>query len=772
MPKNLVIVESPAKAKTIEKYLGSDYKVLSSMGHIRDLPKSGIGVDIEHNFEPEYEISPDKTKTVAELKRAAKGNTVWLATDEDREGEAISWHLCNALGLNDKTTKRIVFHEITREAITEAVKNPRVIDLNLVDAQQARRVLDRLVGYELSPVLWKKIRTGLSAGRVQSVAVRLIVEREREIEAFEQKSDYKITAEFKTKKGEILKAELNTRLADQKSAEAWLKKVADQEFTVADITKKPSKRSPAAPFTTSTLQQAASSRLGYSVRQTMVLAQKLYEAGHITYMRTDSVNLSNQALTQAKQVIEKDFGPEYYQSRVYKSRTANAQEAHEAIRPTNFALDKAGADTAQAKLYQLIRARAMGSQMSDAKLEKTEITINTKAVKEHFIAKGEIVVFAGFLRAYPKSTGQDDTILPDISSGDQLQTQQILATQTYARPPARYNEASLVRELEKRGIGRPSTYAPTISTIQTREYVTKSEGMEKTRPVTELALTNKKITTEQRDEGYDTDANRLRPTDTGTVVTDFLLKYFTDIMDYNFTADVEAEFDQIAAGKQEWHKMIKSFYGPFHKLIAGSEDITRHEASQGRVLGKDPKSGKPVIARLGRYGAMLQIGEATDEQKPKFAPMPAGRKINDVTLEEALEMFKLPRVVGKTSEGEEITANIGRFGPYVKVGDSFVSIKDGDPFSIKETEARELIVAKRKADAAKLIQDFEIEKIQVLNGRYGPYVTDGSTNAKVPKDQDPKKLSLKQCQELLEQARQNPGRGRRFAPRANKKTSK
>jgi len=772
MPKNLVIVESPAKAKTIEKYLGADYQVLSSMGHIRDLPKSGIGIDIAHNFAPEYEISPDKTKTVNELKRAAKGKTVWLATDEDREGEAISWHLCSALGIDPKTTKRIVFHEITKPAITEAVKSPRTVDLNMVDAQQARRVLDRLVGYELSPVLWKKIKTGLSAGRVQSVAVRLIVEREREIEQFAEKSDYKVTAEFSSNSGEVLKAELNTRFPDSKTAESWLKKVIGKDFVLQSVEKKPGKRSPAAPFTTSTLQQAASTRLGFSVRQTMVLAQKLYEAGHITYMRTDSVSLSDQALKQARQVIESEFGKDFYLARHYKNKSANAQEAHEAIRPTNFAVAKCGNEPAQIKLYQLIRARALGSQMADAKLEKTEMIITTDYTTEKFIAKGEVIVFAGFLQAYPNSTGRDDSILPDLKSGDQLKTNTIVATQTYARPLARYTEASLVRELEKRGIGRPSTYAPTISTIQTREYVTKSEDMEKQREVTILTLQSGKVTVENTTENYDTDRNRLRPTDTGTVVTDFLVKYFAEILDYDFTAKVEAEFDDIAKGEEKWQTMIADFYKPFHKLIEGSEEISRHEASQGRILGKDPKSGKPVIARLGRYGAMLQIGQAEDEEKPKFAPMPSGRKIGDVTLEEALTMFKLPRVVGKTAESEEITANIGRFGPYVKVGDSYVSIKDEDPFSIDETTARKLIVAKRKADAEKIIQNFETEKIQVLNGRFGPYVTDGTTNAKVPKDQDPKKLKLKDCQAMLEEARNKPTKGRRFAPKGTKKATK
>ncbi len=749
MPKNLVIVESPAKAKTIERYLGSDFEVLSSMGHIRDLPKSGIGIDIEHKFKPEYEISPDKTKVVSALRKAAKGKQVWLATDEDREGEAISWHLCNALKLDPKSTKRIVFHEITKSAIENAVKEPRTVNLNLVDAQQARRVLDRLVGYELSPVLWKKIRTGLSAGRVQSVAVRLIVEREREIEKFEQKSDYKVIAEFKNSAGAVVKAELETRFADENAANKFLQSIIGKDFAVTGVEQKPAKKSPAPPFTTSTLQQAASSRLGYSVKQTMVLAQRLYESGHITYMRTDSVNLADQALNQAKNVIESDFGANYYHKRLYKAKTANAQEAHEAIRPTDLSKLEAGEDPKQQKLYKLIRARALASQMSDAAIERTTVTIHADKVEHDFIAKGEVVSFDGFLKAYARANQKDPDLLPDLKEGEKLTHHNVVATQTYARPPARYTEASLVKKLEAEGIGRPSTYAPTISTIQAREYVQKTDNLTKERPVAMLSLANNKVEKSEDTEQYDTDRNRLMPTDTGSIVTDFLLKHFTEIMDYKFTAGVEDQFDIIAQGKEKWEKMIADFYQPFHKLVVASEDVSRQEANQGRVLGKDPKSGKPVIARLGRFGAMIQIGEAEDEEKPKFAPMPEGKKIGDVTLQEALKMFQLPRVVGKSVKGDEIVAQIGRFGPYLKVGDQNISLKEYDPFQVTEAEARKLLADHQKVLDERVIADFTESKIQVLNGRYGPYITNGEVNARIPKGIEPKKITEKEAMKLI-----------------------
>lgn len=751
MSKNLVIVESPAKAKTIEKYLGSEFKVLSSMGHVRDLPQKGGGlaIDVKKKFAPTYEVSADKTKVVSELKRAAKGKEVWLATDEDREGEAISWHLCSVLKLDPKTTKRITFHEITKPAIEEAVKNPRHIDLDLVDAQQARRILDRLVGYELSPVLWKKIQAGLSAGRVQSVAVRLIVDKEREIEKFDQKSDYKIIGIFKSAKGDELKAELNKRLKDLKTSEEFLKSLSSSDFSVDAVSKKPAKKSPAPPFTTSTLQQAASSRLGYSVKQTMVLAQKLYEEGHISYMRTDSVNLSKTALNQIKKEVTKEFGQDYYKERFYKSKSSNAQEAHEAIRPTDFSNKEAGNDPKQVKLYKLIWSRAMASQMSEAQIEKTEISIKTKDASEEFVAKGEVIVFEGFLKAYQSAKQADPNILPELTKGDKLTSELITATETYSRPPARYSEASLVKKLEAEGIGRPSTYAPTISVIQARGYVEKSDGEGKVRNINILELKKGKIAQTEQEENYDTDRSRLIPTDTGTVVTDFLVKYFNEILDYQFTAKVEKQFDEIAEGNEKWEEMIADFYKPFHKLVDKSEDISREEANQSRKLGIDPKSKKPVIARLGRYGAMIQIGEAEDEEKPQFAPMPEGRKISTVSLEEALKMFELPRVVGKSPKGIEIIAQIGRFGPYLKVGSINVSLKGEDPFTISENKANELLKEHQKMLDSRVIANYEAEGIQVLNGRFGPYVTDGQVNAKVPKGVEPKKLTLKDCQKIL-----------------------
>lgn len=747
MAKHLLIVESPAKAKTIEKYLGSDYQVLSSYGHIRDLPKSGVNIDIEHNFEPTYEITADKTKTVNALKRAVKGKEVLLATDEDREGEAISWHLCEALKLDPKTTKRIVFHEITKDALLSAVNNPRNVDINLVNAQQARRVLDRLVGYELSPVIWKKIGPGLSAGRVQSVAVRIIVEREREIEAFNATATYKVTAEFDLGKDGVLPAELKDRIKTRDEAMEFLESLKTAEFSISSLEKKAGKKSPAPPFTTSTLQQAASSQMGFSVRQTMVLAQKLYEAGKITYMRTDSLNLSQTAITQASKVITSQYGDEYLKTRHFKTKSAGAQEAHEAIRPTDFSQEQGSDDPGQQKLYRLIRARAMASQMSEAKIEKTVVTIKADGLDRVFVAKGEIVIFDGFLKIYGKMI--EDTILPPLSEGQKLKHNHVTARATFDRPPARYTEASLVKKLEAEGIGRPSTYAPTISTIQSREYVEKASREGEPRDVDVLTLAKNQIAETTEQENYGVEKNKLFPTDTGKIVSDFLVKYFPSIVDYKFTAKVEEEFDKIADGREKWNTMIADFYKPFHKLVEESEGISRQEASQGRELGKDPKSGKPVIARLGRYGAMIQIGQAEDEEKPKFAPMPVGRKLDSVTLEEALEMFKLPRTLGETSDGQEITTNLGRFGPYVKFGSTFVSIKGEDPFTITHEKALEFIAIKQKADSEKIIQDFSEAKVQILNGRYGPYASDSKTNAKIPKDQDPKKITLEEAKQLL-----------------------
>ncbi len=761
MPKNLVIVESPAKAKTIEKYLGGDFEVLSSMGHIRDLPKSGIGIDLQHGFRPEYAISADKTKIVSALKKAAKGKDVWLATDEDREGEAISWHLCSVLKLDPTSTKRITFHEITKPAIEESIKSPRTVNLNVVDAQQARRVLDRLVGYELSPVLWRKIQTGLSAGRVQSVAVRLIVDKEREIEGFEQNSSYKITTLFTSPSDDKLKAELSTRIKGSDATEKFLRTLIGSSYAVSDVTMKPAKKSPAPPFTTSTLQQAASSRLGYSVKQTMVLAQRLYESGHISYMRTDSVNLSQSALGQSEKQIKSAFGSQYHQKRSYKVKNSSAQEAHEAIRPTEFGTLSAGGDPSQTKLYKLIWSRAVASQMTDAQIEKTQITISASGITESFIAKGEVVVFAGFLKAYQSASQAVPDILPKLEAGEALTPGEILATETFSRPPARYSEASLVKKLEAEGIGRPSTYAPTISTIQARGYVEKSQSDGRTRTIEVFSLNGDKLDKSKQVEKFDTDKSRLLPTDTGTVVTDFLVKYFKEILDPQFTAKVEKRFDAIAEGKEKWNEMIADFYKPFHKLIESSAGIARSEANQSRKLGTDPKSNKPIIARLGRFGAMIQIGEVEDEEKPKFAPMPEGRKISDVTLEEALKMFELPRVVGKTPNQLEIIAAIGRFGPYLKVGTMNVALKGEDPFLVTEQKANELVAEHQKTLDERIIADFTKEGIQVLNGRFGPYITDGKINAKIPKNSDPKKLSLDECQKLLaDKMIKPPKRGR------------
>jgi DNA topoisomerase-1 len=748
MAKNLVIVESPAKAKTIEKYLGKDFTVKSSFGHIRDLPKKGLNIDIEHDFEPTYAIALDKKKVVSELKTAAKGAEVWLASDEDREGEAIAWHLSEALGLDAKKTKRIVFHEITKSAIENAVKNPRTIDKNLVDAQQARRILDRLVGYELSPVLWKKVRPGLSAGRVQSVAVRLIVDRERDIKAFEPETKFKVTAQFSVEKAD-LPAELNTRFETIEETRQFLEANKGAKYTVQSIEQSPGTRSPGAPFTTSTLQQEASRRLGYGVKQTMTLAQRLYEAGLITYMRTDSTTLSGFAIKAAEEQIVSAYGKQYHQVRQFKTKNESAQEAHEAIRPTNFATLSAGADAQQTKLYELIWRRAIASQMSAASIDKTEIKIAISTRKETFSAKGEVLKFDGFLKVY--GGGKDDVILPPVKEGQSLTAQIISAAQVFSRPPARYSEASLVKALEENGIGRPSTYAPTISTIQAREYVIKAdlEGVE--REVQTLELKDGAITEETRKETTGADRNKLLPTALADVTTDFLVKNFPSVVDYDFTARVEEDFDHVAEGKGTWVQMIKDFYKNFHPLIEKSDDISREESTQTRHLGADPKSGKPIMARYGRYGPMLQRGETESEEKPDFAPMPDGAGIETVTLEQALEMFKLPRTVGQTEDGQDIKANIGRFGPYIQVGKLFVSIKPHDPMKITEEEARELYAEKLEKEKNKYIQTFK-SGIQIVNGPYGPYVTDGKKNARIPKATDPVKMTEAEAKELIAKA--------------------
>lgn len=758
MAKNLVIVESPAKAKTLAQYLGKDYATQSTFGHIRDLPKGELGVDIKKHFEPTYQIGPDKKKVVDDLKKAAKGRDIWLATDEDREGEAIAWHVCHILNLDPAKTQRIVFHEITKPAITRAIDTPRTVDIKLVDAQQTRRILDRLVGYELSPILWKKVRAGLSAGRVQSVAVRLIVEREREISEHKPESSFKITAVFDTR-GQDLPAELDSKLAEIKLAKNFLEHASKANFKVSSVEQKPGTRSPSPPFTTSTLQQTAANRLGYSVRQTMTLAQRLYEHGHITYMRTDSTNLSRLAINAAEKYIVKEFGAKYGRPRQYKTKDRSAQEAHEAIRPTSFSKTSAGADAQQKKLYELIWRRALASQMAAAQTDKTEVRVAISGRKEEFIARGEVLRFDGFLKVYGGS--KEDQILPEVKKGDTLKLSSMLAAETFSRPAARYSEASLVKKLEELGIGRPSTYAPTISTIQDREYVEKKDLEGEVQASRELLLKNSKIEERKTEAVVGADRSKLVPTQLAEIVTDFLMKYFTSVMDYQFTAKAEAEFDDIAEGKTNWQESLQRFYDHFHPLIEKSKDASRSETLQVRELGKDPKSGEPVFARYGRYGPVLQLGQTADSKdketpKPKFAPLPAGATLDSVNLEQALPMFNLPRVVGKTPDGEEITADIGRYGPYVKVGKQFVSIKDIDPLRITEQQARKAIAEKAKAIKERHVADFG--KIKILRGPYGPYVTDGKKNVRVPKDVKPEKITESEAKKMIEQAPANKSR--------------
>lgn len=764
MSKHLVIVESPAKAKTIGQFLGNDYIVEASFGHVRDLPKSGMSIDIDHGFTPQYEISPDKKKRISELKKVVKtGAEVWLATDEDREGEAISWHLCQALNLNPKTTKRIAFHEITKTAIAQAIAHPRTVDLHLVDAQQARRVLDRLVGYELSPVLWRKVQGGLSAGRVQSVAVRLIVEREREIQDFKGGFSYKVTAQFRAK-ADAFQAELSTRFKTPEAARQFLQDVIPAVYKITNLETKPAVRKPAPPFTTSTLQQEAARKLGFSVKQTMALAQRLYEAGKITYMRTDSVHLSDLALGAAQAAIIKQFGEPYHQLRQYTTKTAGAQEAHEAIRPTHFDHASVAGEANEQKLYELIWKRTTASQMTDARLERTTVDILPSTRPEKFVAKGEVVKFDGFLKLYiAKDTDDDDAaeeegILPPLTIGQTLPADTVEALQVYDRSKPRYTEASLVKRMEEMGIGRPSTYAPTISTIQDREYVVKGDAEGKQRPVQKFTLKHGAVTETTTEETYGADRGKLFPTSVGMLVSDFLVKHFSAIVDYDFTRNVEEEFDSIEAGKKAWNAMIAEFYGPFHQTVLEAADISRMEAAGARTLGTDPKTGKPVIARLGRFGPMIQLGEATDDEKPKFAPLPEGTRLDDVTLEQALPQFELPRTIGKTADGQDITTNYGRFGPYIKWAGSYASIKPDDPFTITLERALELIADKQAADAAKHIKSFDGTSVAVANGRFGPYVTDGKKNAKVPKGTDPASLTLQQAEALLAAA---PARARR-----------
>lgn len=758
MADNLVIVESPAKAKTIEGFLGKDFTVKSSYGHVRDLVKNDKAIDVENNFSPNYEVSSDKVKVIEELKKLSrKAKKVWLATDEDREGEAISWHLAEALNLDKKTTQRIVFHEITKKAIQEAIANPRHIDMHLVDAQQARRILDRLVGFELSPVLWKKVKPSLSAGRVQSVSVRLIVEREREVDNFSSQSSYRVAGTFIVpgEKGNLsqLKAEISKRIGKKGDAESLLKKLADAQFTIAGLEKKPAKKSPAAPFTTSTLQQEASRKLGFSVAQTMVIAQRLYESGKITYMRTDSVNLSQFAIDETTRVISKQFGKEYSNPRQYKTKSASAQEAHEAIRPTYLDHSSIEGESAERRLYDLIWKRTVASQMADAQLERTVITISNNKTEDLFTATGEVIRFDGFLRVYLESTDEESEenesgLLPSVKTGQKLDQDVITATERFSAPPARYTEASLVKKLEELGIGRPSTYAPTISTVQKRGYVVKEDRPGKERDFSVITLKKGKVTSEIKTETYGSEKSKLFPTDIGTVVTDFLSANFPDIMDYNFTATVEKEFDEIANGNLQWVRMIRKFYGPFHKLVESTEKHSERATGE-RELGTDPASGKKVIARIGRFGPLVQIG-GEDEEKPRYARLRANQRLESISLDEALDLFKMPRSIGQY-EDNEVSIGIGRFGPYVKHDNLFVSLaKTDDPYTIDIDRAIELIEAKRKTERERVIKVFaEQPEIQLLNGRWGPYLSDGEKYYRLPKGADPAKMSLKDCLAII-----------------------
>lgn len=769
MPKNLVIVESPAKAKTIKAFLGKDFTVMSSIGHIRDIPtkkdKDGRPpIDIDHNFTPIYTIDPEKKKLIGELKKAAKqADTVYLATDEDREGEAIAWHLAEVLRLNAKTTPRIVFHEITNPAIDHAIHHPRTIDFNLVNAQQARRILDRLVGFELSPVVQRKVPGGRSAGRVQSPAVRLIVEREHEIEGFKPEVSFKVTGEFTLAKHQTVQAELRERFPTEVKAQAFLETIKKSTFQVSDISQTPGTRNPGAPFTTSTLQQEAAMRLGFSVRTTMSAAQKLYQAGKITYMRTDSVNLSDTALSAMSSFITKTLGKDYHHYRTYQTKSANAQEAHEAIRPTNVTHEQASQDSYEQRLYELIRKRVLASQMAPAKVERTVATISISNRKEVFEAKGEIIAFDGFLRVYDYLKRQD-SILPPLKRGEALHRIRAITQQLFSRPPARYTEGSLVKKLEELGIGRPSTYATIISTIQDRGYVLKGENEGGDRPIVRLTLEDSKISRELVTEKIGADKGKLVPTPSGIIVNDFLGKHFHQVVDYGFTADVETEFDEVARGKLLWYRMLSSFYGPFHKLINAAGKVSRAETTHARELGTDPTSGRPIYARFGRYGPMLQRGESSDDEKPDFAPLPANTTLTTVTLEQALEMFKLPRTVGQTADGKEIKANFGRFGPYVQVGETFVSIKGFDPRTITQVEAQKLYKQKLAKDAKRIIRDFP-SGLQILNGPYGPYITDGKKNARLPKDTNPKKLIEAKAKALLAAAPEKRGFRRKRSTR-------
>lgn len=776
MAKNLVIVESPAKAKTIEKFLGKDFEVLSSYGHIRDLKKKDFSVDIEHNYKPIYEIPADKKKLVETLKQEAdKADMVWLASDEDREGEAIAWHLFEVLKLKPEKTKRIVFHEITKDAILHAIENPRDIDLNRVDAQQARRVLDRIVGFELSPVLWKKVKPALSAGRVQSVAVRLIVEREREISAFKPEAAYRVIGEFLLPGGELLKAELSQRLKTEDEAKALLEACKTARFSIGDVTVKPAKKSPAAPFTTSTLQQEAARKLGFSVAQTMMVAQRLYEAGHITYMRTDSVNLSSLAINTTKDEIVKTLGERYLHIRNYHTHTKGAQEAHEAIRPTYISHHEINASSQEKRLYELIWKRTIASQMSDAELEKTTATIAVSGRKEHFVAVGEVLKFDGFLKVYMESTDDEgdtegnDKMLPALAKGDVLALSSVTATERFSQAPARYTEASLVRKLEELGIGRPSTYAPTISTIQQREYVEKGDRKGTERKYRMLTLHDGKIESGEKTELTGADKGKLLPTDIGVVVNDFLTEYFPDILNYNFTANVEQQFDDIAEGKTVWNDEIDHFYKLFHPVVESALALRLEHKVGERVLGTDPKSGRPVSVKIGRFGPLVQIGTPEDAEKPLFASLLKGQSMSTITLEEALKLFDLPRTLGDF-EGKTVVVGIGRFGPYIRHDGKYVSLpKEFTPQGVSLEDAIMLIQQKREQESQRLIKKFdEDDELELLNGRFGPYIAYKKKNYKLPKGSEPALLTFADCMKIVEDADKAPAKKKP----ARKKTMK
>ena len=770
--KNLVIVESPAKAKKIEEFLGKDYTVKSSYGHIRDLSKNDMSIDVENNYEPEYQISDDKRKLVSELQKAVgEAEQVWLASDEDREGEAIAWHLQETLNLDKEKTKRIVFNEITENALKHAIENPRKIDMNLVDAQQARRVLDRLVGYEISPILWSKIKPALSAGRVQSVAVRLIVEREREIKKFVSESYFKITAEFHNPEGGSIVAEIGRKIASEAEATKLLKEIGAAAWEVTDVERKPAHRSPAPPFTTSTLQQEASRKLGYSVARTMQIAQQLYESGFITYMRTDSVNLSELALKMASDEIGNLYGERYLKTRRYHTKTKGAQEAHEAIRPTNLANQTINADVAQRRLYELIWKRTIASQMADAEIEKTTVEISSKSVNDKFVWDGEQVMFDGFFKVYSESSDDEDdnkevavvNYQPTVAKGQSLTVEGGEAAQHYTQHPPRYTEASLVKKLEELGIGRPSTYAPTISTILKREYVSKEDRNPEVRNATVIQLHNNSLKKTERVEKSGAEKGKLVPTDIGTVVNDFLMQHFTNILDYNFTATVEKNFDEIAAGSKAWRKVIDGFYRPFHKNIETTQKNS-HRSSGERLIGVDPKSGKNVYAKIGRYGTLIQVGDTNNDEKPKFASMKKGQSIETITLEEALSLFSLPRTVGKY-DGKEVIVSIGKFGPYVRLDNKFYSLsKSDDPYDIDLKRCIEIIEVKREAEQEKeklkelfphTIGNYDDAPVCSNVGKYGPYLTYRGENFKLPKECDPMKVTLDEAISIINNAEKN-----------------